>query len=408
VNKFLGTIKGDKVIWAVVIILSLVSVLAVYSSTGSLAYRMHQGHTEYYLFKQFSALALGLGMIYIAHRINYVFYSRISVILFLISIPLLLYTLFFGVTIINASCRIQLPVINLTFQTSDMAKLHLFMFVSRQLSRKQKVIKDFKKGFLPILISVCVICFLIMPANMSNALLLGASCLLLCFIGRVRIWHLSSFIIGGLLIVLLVVGFVMATGVGGGRAATWQHRVESFIDHDNSRPMPYQVEQSMIAIANGQVFGRGPGNSEQRNFLPHPYSDFIFSIILEEYGMIGGIILILCYLVFLLRSIRIFRICPYAFGAFLCIGLSFTLVIQAFINMGVAVNLLPVTGVTLPLVSMGGSSIWFTSLAIGIILSVSRKVEKIEKRRKAKELVDQEDPEVENGSGSLNVAIQPS
>src|SRR5699024_5965897 len=183
--------------------------------------------------------------------------------------------------------------------TSDMAKLALFMFVSRQLSRKQKVIKDFKKGFLPILISVCVICFLIMPANMSNALILGASCLLSFFIGRVRIWHLSSFIIGGLLIILLVVGFVMATGIGGGRTATWKHRIESFVDHDNSRPMPYQVEQSMIAIANGQVFGRGPGNSEQRNFLPHPYSDFIYSIILEEYGMIGGIILILCYLVFL-------------------------------------------------------------------------------------------------------------
>lgn len=405
-NKFVGTIKGDKVIWAIVIILSLVSVLAVYSSTGTLAFRLRKGHTEYYLFKQFAALALGLGIIYVAHRVNYIIYSRISVILFLISIPLLLYTLIFGATINDASRWIKLPVINLTFQTSDMARLALFMFISRQLSRKQKVIKDLKKGFIPILIPVCLVCLLIMPANMSTALLLGASCLLLCFIGRVKILHLSGFIIGGLAIITLVVGLVLVTGVGGGRVDTWQHRIESFVNKDHSQQIPYQVEQSKIAIANGQIFGRGPGNSEQRNFLPHPYSDFIFSIILEEYGMIGGIILILCYLIFLLRSIRIFRICPYAFGAFLSIGLSFTLVIQAFANMAVATNLVPVTGVTLPLVSMGGTSIWFTSLAIGIILSVSRSVEIREKRAQAK-AEKEESVAAEEDNENIDIAVQP-
>lgn len=379
-QKLLNHTRGDKVIWAIVIILSIVSVLAVYSSTGSLAYRMRQGHTEYYLFKQLSVLALGLLIIYVAHRVNYMVYSRMAVILFLISIPLLIYTLFFGATINEASRWIKLPVINLTFQTSDMAKLALFMYVSRQLSRKQKIIKDYKKGFLPVMIPVCIICLFIMPANMSTAVLLGASCMLLCFIGRARISHLLGLIGIGLAGTVIMIGIILLTGIGGGRVDTWKSRIKHFQHHEKTE-QPYQVQQSKIAIANGGVFGRGPGNSEQRNFLPHPYSDFIFAIVIEEYGLIGGGLLILCYLIFLLRSIRIFKRCPYAFGAFLTVGLSFTLVIQAFANMAVTVNLLPVTGITLPLVSMGGTSIWFTSLAIGIILSVSKNVEEMEGKK---------------------------
>lgn len=388
-NRLLGKTKGDKVIWAIVVILSLVSVLAVYSSTGSLAYRMQQGDTEYYLFKQFAVLALGLLIIYFSHRVNYTVYSRIALLLFLISIPLLFYTLVFGSTINDASRWIKLPVINLTFQTSDMAKLALFMYVSRQLSRKQNVIKDFKKGFLPIIVPVCIICVLIMPANMSTALLLGASCMMLCFIGRVKLKYLMSMLGIGLAAVGIVVMVVMFTGVGGGRASTWKSRIEHFRKHDKSEE-PYQVQQAKIAVANGGLLGKGPGNSEQRNYLPHPYSDFIYAIIIEEYGMIGGFLLIACYLIFLFRSIRVFKRCPYAFGAFLSLGLSFTLVIQAFVNMAVNVNLLPVTGVTLPLVSMGGTSIWFTSLAIGIILSVSRNVEEMEGRKKLEKEQEQE------------------
>lgn len=385
-QKWLNNIKGDKVIWTIVVILSLVSVLAVYSSTGSLAYRMQKGNTEYYLFKQLSVLVLGILIIYVAHRVNYMVYSRLAKILLIISIPLLIYTLKFGSTINEASRWIRLPVINLTFQTSDMAKLALFMYVSLQLSKKQKVIKDFKKGFLPIMIPVCIVCFLIMPANMSTALLLGASCMLLCFIGRVNIKHLMALVVAGIIGMALVIGLVFATGLGGGRVATWKHRIEHFKHHEDKQEEPYQVQQAKIAIANGGIFGRGPGNSEERNFLPHPYSDFIFAIILEEYGMIGGFLLMTCYLIFLFRSIRIFKRCPYAFGAFLAIGLSFTLVIQALANMAVTVNLLPVTGVTLPLVSMGGTSIWFTSLAIGIILSVSRNVEIYEKKKQKESL----------------------
>lgn len=388
-NTLLHKTKGDKVIWAIVVILSLVSVLAVYSSTGSLAYRLQKGHTEYYLFKQLSVLALGIIIIYFAHRVNYTVYSRLAVFLFLLSIPLLMYTLVFGSNINDASRWIRLPVINLTFQTSDMAKLALFMYVSRQLSRKQDIIKDLKKGFLPIIIPVGIICLLIMPANMSTALLLGASCLMLCFIGRISIKYLLATVGIGVAGIGLVIIVVLATGIGGGRVQTWKSRMQHFGHHEKSEE-PYQVQQAKIAIANGGIFGRGPGNSEQRNFLPHPYSDFIYAIIIEEYGMIGGFLMIAFYMIFLFRSIRIFKRCPYAFGAFLALGLSFTLVIQALANMAVNVNLFPVTGVTLPLVSMGGTSIWFTSLAIGIILSVSRNVEEMEGNNKKLEDPDEE------------------
>lgn len=363
-------------IWTIVFFLSAVSLLAVYSSTGSLAYRVYSGHTEYYLFKQLSVLILGVLIIYFAHRVNYTIYSRVAQIGFLVSIPLLIYTLAFGSNLNDASRWIRLPVINLTFQTSDIAKLALFMYVSRQLSRKQQVITDFKKGFLPIIVPVGIICALIMPANMSTALLLGASCMLLCFIGRVPMKYLLSMVGGALLLVVLMFAIAAATG-DKGRTNVWTSRIESFFS-DAEEDVPYQVQQSMIAIAGGGTLGKGPGNSTARNFLPHPYSDFIYAIILEEYGIFGAFLVLAAYLILLLRSIRIFKNCPYAFGAFLALGLSVTLVIQALMHMAVNVHLLPVTGLTLPLVSMGGSSVIFTSLAIGIILSVSRNVEETE------------------------------
>ena len=189
-SGFLSKTKGDKVIWAIVLLLVLVSLLAVYSATGSLAYKMYRGNTEVYLFKQIAFIAIGFCVIYFAHRVNYTIYSRVAKILFLLSIPLLLYTLFFGVTLNEGSRWIRLPIINLTMQTSDLAKLGLFMFLARLLSRKQNKIKDFKKGFLPVIIPVAATCMLIAPANLSTALLLGASCMVLLFIGRVSGKHL--------------------------------------------------------------------------------------------------------------------------------------------------------------------------------------------------------------------------
>ncbi|MCF6403959.1 FtsW/RodA/SpoVE family cell cycle protein [Chitinophaga filiformis] len=371
--------KGDKVIWTIVIFLSLVSLLAVYSATGSLAYREQGGHTEYYLFKQLSVLGMGLLIIYFAHRVNYTIYSRAAQIGFLISIPLLIYTLAFGHNINDASRWIRLPVINLTFQTSDVAKLAIFMYVSRQLSKRQHVITDFRKGFLPIIIPVSIICVLIMPANMSTALLLGASCMILCFIGRVPVRFLASMVLAVVVLVLLMFAIAKLTKLEM-RTQTWINRLEHFTGEENSE-LPYQVQQANIAIAGGGVLGKGPGNSTQRNFLPHAYSDYIYATIIEEYGIFGAFLILMAYMLLLLRSIRIYRKCPYAFGAFLAVGLSVTLVIQALTNMAVNVGLFPVTGVTLPLVSMGGSSVIFTSLAIGIILSVSRNVEELEGKR---------------------------
>ncbi|WP_341834694.1 FtsW/RodA/SpoVE family cell cycle protein [Chitinophaga pollutisoli] len=378
-NNLLQKTKGDKVIWTIVFFLSAVSLLAVYSSTGSLAYRVYSGHTEYYLFKQLSVLILGILIIYFAHRVNYTIYSRVAQIGFLLSIPLLVYTLAFGSNFNDASRWIRLPVINLTFQTSDIAKLALFMYVARQLSKKQGVIEDFRKGFLPIILPVAIICGLIMPANMSTALLLGASCMLLCFIGRVPLKFLAGMVAAGTVLVVLMFGIAKLTGMEG-RTKTWLNRIESFTSTE-SHEEPYQVQQAKIGIVNGGLLGKGPGNSTARNFLPHPYSDFIFAIILEEYGIFGAFLVMAAYLILLLRSIRIFKNCPYAFGAFLALGLSVTLVIQALMHMAVNVNLLPVTGLTLPLVSMGGSSVIFTSLSIGIILSVSRHVEEAEQKQ---------------------------
>lgn len=384
--------KGDKVIWATVIILTVASLLLVYSSTGSLAYRMSKS-TESYLFKQFAFIILGLIIIYFAHRINYTIYSKVALILFLISIPLLIYTLMFGVQLNAGSRWIKLPVINMTFQTSDLAKLALFMYMSRMLSRKQNVIKDFKKGFLPIIIPVAIICVLIAPANLSTAVLIGGTSIMLMFIGRVNTKHILltigiAFIPVMILLAISVSTYDKQTGdtkklpsfLSVGRVPTWISRVQTFIyskkEDDNEKS--YQINQAKIAIAKGGLLGKGPGNSEQRNFLPHSYSDFIYAIIIEEYGLLGAATMIFIYLLFLYRCIRVYRKCPYAFGAFLALALSFTLVIQAIANMGVNVNLFPNTGVTLPLVSMGGSSFLFTCLSIGIILSVARNVEQQE------------------------------
>lgn len=391
-SNLVSKTKGDKVIWAIVVILTLASLLVVYSSTGSLAYKYSKS-TESYLFKQFAFIVMGVMLIYFAHRVNYTIYARVAKIIFLISIPLMLYTTFFGTKLNEGSRWIKLPVINMTFQTSDLAKLALFMYLSLQLSRKQGVIKDFKKGFLPIIIPVVIICLLIAPANLSTALLVGATSLVLMFIGRVSTKHILATIAIGLVPVIILVSVAtkyydkeqqkskeLPSIFSAGRMPTWISRIQTFIytNKNTDSEKLYQTNQAKIAIAKGGWIGKGPGNSEQRNFLPHSYSDFIYAIIIEEYGFFGATFMMFIYLLFLYRCIRLYKKCPYAFGAFLALALSFTLVIQAIANMGVAVNAFPNTGVTLPLVSMGGSSFLFTCLSIGIVLSVARNVEQLE------------------------------
>lgn len=370
-------LQGDRLIWLVVFLLIGFSMLGIYSSTSTLAFRLQGGNTEYYVMKQFFYVAIGFGLMFVTHLVDYRYYSRIAQILWIASIPLLIYTMFFGTELNDANRWITIPLVGLTFQTSDLAKLALIMYLARQLSLKQDNISDFKEAFLPILLPTLLTAILIAPENLSTALIIVFTGVFVMFIGRVSLKHIVLLAGSGILILslFLTLLFVMPESALKGRALTWKHRVESFSNPTGNADEEYQVLQSKIAIAKGGIVNLNAGGSDQKNFLPHPYSDFIYAIIIEEYGLLGGGIIVLLYLFFLYRCVRIVLKAPKAFGAFLAAGLGIALVIQAMINMAVVVNLVPVTGVTLPLVSMGGSSAIFTSIAFGIILSVSRNVE---------------------------------
>ncbi|MCC7333198.1 MAG: FtsW/RodA/SpoVE family cell cycle protein [Flavobacteriales bacterium] len=375
-NFIFRYIKGDKGIWVVVFLLSVFSILAVYSSIVTLAYKYQGGDTFFYLFKHAIILGIGLFLMIIAHNLKFKYYSRISQIALILAIPLLVLTMITGANINEASRWLVIPVINQTFQTSDLAKLALIMYLARFLSKHQDNIGSFKEAFLPVIIPVGIVCLLILPSNFSTAAMLFVTCLIIMFIGRISIKYILAVI--GLGIVTLFIGLLIGKFYPDvlPRLGTWQKRIEAY-QGEGSKDANYQSEQAKIAIATGGVIGKGPGGSTQRNFLPHPYSDFIYAIIIEEYGMVGGVIIIFLYLVLFYRGIRIASKSEQTFGSLLAIGLSFSLVFQALINMAVAVSLFPVTGQPLPLVSMGGTSIWFTCLAIGIILSVSRENENL-------------------------------
>lgn len=383
-ESLLKYIKGDRAIWLIMLILSVLSLLLVYSSIVTLANRYHDGNTLYYLFRHGFILVCGLGLMYLAHTVKYTYYSKIAQLALYASVPLLLLTMFKftgGTNLNNADRWLTIPIINQTFQPSDLAKLALIMFVARFIALKQDVIKDFRQGFLPLLLPIAIICGLIVRADLSTALMLFVNCIILMFIGRVSLKHIGVLMLAGIMAGGVVYGVGKALPSSMPRLDTWISRVDAFVSpSDATMNQSYQVTQSKIAIAKGGIARLGPGKSVQRNFLPHPYSDFIYSIVLEEYGLVGGVFMLLLYLVLLFRSIKIAAACPRAFGSLLAIGISFSLVFQAMINMGVAVNLFPVTGQTLPMVSMGGTSIWFTCLAVGIILSVSAGTEKKDKR----------------------------
>ncbi len=369
-ERAFSKLKGDRWLWIIIIVLSVWSLLAVYSSVGTLAYKEGKG-TEVYLIKHTLLIFGGFALMYFSHLLDYRWYAGISKILMAITIPLLLYTLIFGNTINEASRWVTIPVINQTFQTSDLAKLALITFLARTLTRKQENIKDVKKAFLPIMGSVCIIFVLIAPANLSTALLLFGVSVLLLIIGRISIKQIAYVCLGVFVLLILVVSL-------GPRRQTYMSRVETYISGEEANSeKAYQSNHAKIAIASGGLFGKGPGNSTQRNVLPHPYSDFIFAIIVEEYGAIGGAVLVCLYVALMFRCIRIVTLSPKAFGALLAAGLGFSLTLQALGNMAVAVGLGPVTGIPLPLVSMGGTSILFTSVAFGIILSVSRNIDEL-------------------------------
>lgn len=381
VQKTLERTKGDRWIWLIIIMLSMISIMAVYSATGAIAYKKGVAVEKYLLFKHIIFVLMGIGMIYIAHLLDYKYYAGISKILMIVTLPLLLYTLAFGSQINGASRWVQVPVIGLTFQTSDLAKLALITFLARMLTKKQENIKDVKNAFIPIMGSVCVVFVLIALANLSTALMLFGVSILLLIIGRISIKQIAFVCAGGVVLLMFVVFL-------GPRRETYKSRINTFMHPElQSSDKTFQSDHSKIALATGGLFGKGPGNSTERNFLPHPYSDFIFAIIIEEYGTLGGLGIVVLYLVLLYRCVRIVVRSPKAFGALLAAGLSFSLTIQAFANMAVAVGLGPVTGVPLPLVSMGGTSMIFTSIAFGIILSVSRDVEEHSTKKEEKVIV---------------------
>ena len=374
-STILGNLRGDRVIWVIVILLSIFSLLTVYSSTGTLAYKYQSGNTEYYMMKHLIILLFGFLIMYLTHLVKFTYFSRIFQIALYIAVPLLILTLFVGLDLNEAKRVLPLPF-NLTFQTSDLAKLTLILYLARLLSKKQDNIKDFKSAFLPLMIPVLIVCVLILPANFSTAAMLFVTSLVLMFIGRVNLKYIFSLIGIGIVSFVFLLLIANAYPEVLPRANTWKARIVSFIDKENIDPdKNYQVEQAKIAIAEGGLIGKFPGNSTQRNFLPHPYSDFIFAIFLEEYGLAGGSFLVLLYMILFYRVVRIVTKIPRNFGAFMAVGLGFSLVFQAMINMAVAVNLIPVTGQPLPLISMGGTSIWFTSISLGVILSVSREID---------------------------------
>ena len=374
-SRIIDNIKGDKYIWYIISILSAISLLLVYSSTRSLAYRNTQGDTEYYLLRQGIILGVGLFIIFFIHRIDHRYFSRVAQMMLILSVPLLLYTKFFGVRVNDASRWIRIPGVGLTFQSSDFARLALIMYTSRMLAKKAGVIKDMKEVSIHIMLPIVVICGLIMLDNLSSAMILFMTCIVVLFIGRVSTKFIFAIIGGGIVAASLIFAFSWFFEKDHGRADMWIKRVQNWWEPNVNGDDYYQQKQANIAIAKGGIFRIAPGKSTQSNFLPDAFSDFIFATLIEEYGLVGGAMILFLYLLFMWRLIMLVKKSPRAFGALMAVGLGVSIVLQAIIHMGVNVHLLPNTGITLPLVSWGGSSIWFNAMALGIILSVSRHTE---------------------------------
>lgn len=381
--------QGDRVIWMVALMLAFISLLAVYSATGTYANSKYDGNNAFVLLSHAVRLSLGLVVLYAIHLVKYTYYSRIFQLAFWVSIPLLAYTMFFGADLNDAQRVVNL--FGVSFQSSDLAKIALIGYLARELTIRQDDIKDFKNAFVPLMLPVLVVTGLIFPENFSTAAILFVSCMVLLFVGRINFKYLMIFFMIALFAMSMYILIVLNDKDGdNGRVGTWERRIESFFRSDEDltdeeraeleNKEDFQVIQAKIAIAGGGLWGKMPGNSTQRNFLPHPYSDFIFAIIVEEYGLIGGAFVVLLYLILFFRAIKITTEIPQSFGGFLAFGLSFMLVMQAMINMGVAVGILPVTGQPLPLVSMGGTSLMFTGCAFGMILSVSKEVKNKSKK----------------------------
>lgn len=361
--------KGDPVLWIVLILLGLSSLLAIYSTTNVMAYKWQGANTEYYLVKHFIFLLAGMALAYIFHLIKYTRYSTFAAPLLIVSIVLLVLVLLFGNETNGAKRWLALPF-GLSFQPSDLAELALMIYLAKIISAGQTMIKENKKVFWHLMIPVIVLCGLILPYNLSTAVILFLTSILVMFIGRVPVKYIGYIFLFG------AIGFGAVWMMGKAfpnttRVQTWTERINKY----QSGELSFQAEQARIAIANGGIFGVGPGNSVQRNFVPYAHADFIYAIIIEEFGWFGALGIPLLYLWMLYRCIRIVSKSPKTFGAMLSVGLCLNIVMQAFSNIMVTVGLFPDTGVTLPIISLGGTSLIFTCIAFGIILSVSKYIE---------------------------------
>tara|TARA_R110002050_G_scaffold179118_1_gene312332 strand:- start:7051 stop:8253 length:1203 start_codon:yes stop_codon:yes gene_type:complete len=380
--EFFNKIKGDKAIWAIVALLALFSFLPVYSASSNLVYVVGNGTgtTISFLFKHGLLLALGFGIIYGVHRIPTHFFKGLSLIAMPIVLLLLVYTLAQGTTIggANASRWIRLPLVGFTFQTSNLAAVVLMAYIARYLTKIKDKKITFKESILPLWLPVFLVLILILPANFSTAAIIFFMVMVLCFLGGYPIKYILGIIGSGILVLTLFILTAKAVpDLFPNRVTTWENRIDSFLNGEDGES-DYQIEKAKIAIATGGIVGKGAGKSVQKNFLPQSSSDFIYAIIVEEYGLVGGLLLVFFYLLLLFRIVVVANGNKTIFGKLLVVGVGLPIVFQAFINMAVAVELFPVTGQTLPLISSGGTSTWMTCLAIGIILSASNKEVNIE------------------------------
>lgn len=383
--------KGDKVLWIVILFLALFSIPTVYSTTGSLAYQYQDGNTAYYFLRHGFFLVVGFGVLYVTHRVSYKIYFNLANAMLILSIFLLILTLAIGKSVNDASRWLTIPFIGIEFQTSDFAKIGLIVFVSKILSVNQETKDSLRKAFFIILAATGGVCLLILPANLSTTLLLGGTILIMMFVGRIEHKYLGILVGAAAVIFTIFILVVMNSGADS-RIGTWKTRIESYTSSNSDNDQTFQSDQSKIAVATGGWFGLGAGNSIQRNILPHPYSDFIYSIILEEYGFLGGFVVLFLYIFILFRGILIVKRSQRTFPAFLAIGISTIIVFQALINMGVAVGILPVTGQPLPLISMGGTSTIITCFSLGILLNISQKEEnKTVEEKKEEEKIEVKD-----------------
>ena len=357
-------LEGDRTIWGVVLALSLFSILVVYSTAG-----------WHFLFSHITKLLLGLFAMYVVHKIKFKYFSKIGQLGFIFSLFLLVLVLLIGVSVNGASRWLQIA--GQQFQPSDVAKLAILVYMARQISKQRDYLHDFKELFWHVLGPLILVCVLILPNNFSTAALVFINGLVLMFVGKIRIKFIAAIIGFAFVGALTIYATAKFTPLGTKimpRSATWVSRIDSFfVDADgDEQTKDFQQTQALVAIQNGGMTGVGPGKSTQRNILPYSSSDFIYAIIIEEYGLFGGVLSLLFYLILMFRAIRITLRVESVFGGLLATGLMFSLVFQALINMLVSVDILPVTGQTLPLISMGGTSIVFSCIAIGIVLSVSR------------------------------------